>query len=152
MPSLSPTSSIQAATFHFVSAVSRNPDTEAAARDLVDEVRAKLGGATPDLAFVFFSSHHVSRAELLAETMTDGLGARVSLGCSGEGVIAGAEELETSPRCGRPAFPVSHCLPFGSHSRPLRINFRCQAGLSPMGRMERFSSSPIPCQLRCRMC
>jgi small ligand-binding sensory domain FIST len=97
MPSLSPISSIQAATFHFVSAVSRNHDTEAAARDLVDEVRAKLGGATPDLAFVFFSAHHVSRAELLAETMTDVLGARVSLGCSGEGVIAGAEELETSP-------------------------------------------------------
>lgn len=118
MPSLSPTSPIQAATFHFVSAVSRNPDTEAAARDLVDEVRAKLGGVTPDLAFAFFSSHHVSRAELLAETMTDVLGARVSLGCSGEGVIAGAEELETSPA----VTLWTACLP-GVTLSPLRLSF-----------------------------
>ncbi|MBX9660458.1 MAG: FIST C-terminal domain-containing protein [Nitrospiraceae bacterium] len=118
MPSLSPTSPIQAATFHFVSAVSRNPDTEAAARDLVDEVRAKLGGVTPDLAFVFFSSHHVSRAELLAETMTDVLGARVSLGCSGEGVIAGAEELETSPA----VTLWTACLP-GVTLTPVRLSF-----------------------------
>jgi len=118
MPSLSSTSSLQAATVHFVSAVSRNPDTEAAARDLVDEVRAKLGGVTPDLAFVFFSSHHVSRAELLAETMTDVLGARVSLGCTGEGVIAGAEELETSP-----AVTVwTACLP-GVSLSPVRLSF-----------------------------
>ncbi|MEK7301005.1 MAG: FIST N-terminal domain-containing protein [Nitrospirota bacterium] len=118
MPSLSPTSPIQAATFHFVSAVSRNPDTEAAARDLVDEVRAKLGGVTPDLAFVFFSSHHVSRADLLAETMTDVLGARVALGCSGEGVIAGAEELETSPA----VTLWTACLP-GVTLSPVRLSF-----------------------------
>lgn len=118
MPTLPSTSFIQAATFHFVSAVSHNPDTEAAARDLVDEVRAKLGGAIPDLAFVFFSSHHVPRAELLAETITDVLGARVSLGCSGEGVIAGAEELETSP-----AVTVwTACLP-GVTLSPVRLSF-----------------------------
>ncbi|NOS79701.1 MAG: hypothetical protein HOP35_17355 [Nitrospira sp.] len=118
MPSLSPTSPIQAATFHFVSAVSRNPDTEAAARDLVDEVRAKLDGVTPDLAFVFFSSHHVPRAELLAETVSDVLGARVSLGCSGEGVIAGAEELETSPA----VTLWTACLP-GVTLTPVRLSF-----------------------------
>jgi small ligand-binding sensory domain FIST len=118
MPSLSPTSSVQAATFHFVSAVSRNPDTEAAARDLVDEVRAKLGGATPDLAFAFFSSHHIARAELFAETMSDVLGARVSLGCSGEGVIAGAEELETSPA----VTLWTACLP-GVTLTPVRLSF-----------------------------
>ena len=118
MPSLSPTSSIQAATFHFVSEVSRNPDTEAAARDLADEVRAKLGSAIPDLAFVFFSSHHVPRAELLAEMVADALGARVSLGCSGEGIIAGAEELETSP-----AITLwAACLP-GVTLSPVRLSF-----------------------------
>ena len=57
MPSLSSTSSIRAATVQFVSAVSRNPDTEAAARDLVDEVRAGT-----DYRDIHLSTHrHVAR-------------------------------------------------------------------------------------------
>ena len=118
MPSFLPTSLSLSDTFQFVSAVSRSTDTEAAARDLVDEIRGKLGGLAPDLACLFFSSHHVSRAEVLAETIADSLQARVCIGCSGEGVIAGAEELETAPAV---TLWVA-CLP-GVTLTPVRLSF-----------------------------
>ena len=80
----------------FASALSRNTDTEAAVRDLADAVRAQIGQATLDLAFVFFSAHHAEKAHLIATMMRDELSVEVCLGCSGEGIIAGAEELETA--------------------------------------------------------
>lgn len=118
MPSLPSTPPVQAATFQFATAVSRKTDTEAAARDLVDEVRGKLGGVLPSLACLFFSAHHLSRADVLAEVVADSLGARVTLGCSGEGVIAGAEELETAPS----VTLWTACLP-GVTLEPVRLAF-----------------------------
>jgi small ligand-binding sensory domain FIST len=97
MPSLSSITSRSTTTFHFAAALSRKTDTEAAARDLADEIRAKLGSSPVDLACLFFSSHHVHRADMLAKTLSDSLQSRVMIGCSGEGVIAGGEELETAP-------------------------------------------------------
>lgn len=105
-------------SFQFASAVSRSLDTEAAARDLVDEIRGKLGSVRPDLACLFFSSHHISRAEVLAETIADALHVRVCIGCSGEGVIAGAEEMETAPAV---TFWTA-CLP-GATLTPVRLSF-----------------------------
>lgn len=81
----------------FAAALSRKSDTEAAARDLADEVRARLGTASVDLACLFFSAHHTLRAEVLATMLAQALRPRIMIGCSGEGVIAGAEELETAP-------------------------------------------------------
>lgn len=80
----------------FASALSRNTDTEAAVRDLADAVRAQIGQGPLDLAFVFFSAHHAEKAHLIATMMRDELSVEVCLGCSGEGIIAGAEELETA--------------------------------------------------------
>lgn len=94
---MSSITSSSSTTFQFAAALSRKADTEAAVRDLADEIRAKLGSSPVDLACLFFSSHHVPRAELLARTLSDSLQPRVMIGCSGEGVIAGGEELETSP-------------------------------------------------------
>jgi small ligand-binding sensory domain FIST len=82
---------------HFAAALSRRSDTEAAARDLADEVRARLGTASVDLACLFFSAHHALRADVLATMLAQALHPRIMIGCSGEGVIAGAEELETAP-------------------------------------------------------
>lgn len=118
MPSFLPTPLPPSAAFRFVSAVSRSSDTEAAARDLVDEIRGKLGGVTPDLACLFFSSHHLSRVDVLAETIAESLQARVCVGCSGEGVIAGAEELETAPA----VTLWTACLP-GVTLNPVRLSF-----------------------------
>jgi small ligand-binding sensory domain FIST len=49
-----------------------------------------------DLAFAFFSPHHTDKAELIASMVREALRVEVCLGCSGEGVIAGSEEMETS--------------------------------------------------------
>ncbi|MDF0645687.1 MAG: FIST N-terminal domain-containing protein [Nitrospira sp.] len=80
----------------FAVALSRKTDTEAALRDLADVVRDHIGQAPVDLAFVFFSPHHAANAELIAPMIREELRVHTCLGCSGEGVIAGAEELETA--------------------------------------------------------
>jgi len=97
MPSLSSTSSRRTGALEFAAALSRKSDTEAAARDLADDIRARVGTASIDLACLFFSAHHASKAEVLVTMLTQSLGPRLMLGCSGEGVIAGSEELETAP-------------------------------------------------------
>ncbi len=81
----------------FASALSRKTDTEAAVRDLADAVRMQLGSSGIHLAFVFFSPHHVGKANLIAKMIREELSIDVCLGCSGEGVIADREELETAP-------------------------------------------------------
>ena len=80
----------------FAVALSRKTDTEAAVRDLADMIRDQVGNAPVDLAFVFFSAHHAAKAELIAPMIREELQVHTCLGCSGEGVIAGGEELETA--------------------------------------------------------
>ncbi len=90
------TASKASTALQFASALSRNHDTEAAVRDLADAIRAQIGQAPLDLGFVFFSAHHAEKARLIAAMIREELRIDVCLGCSGEGVIAGAEELETA--------------------------------------------------------
>ena len=97
MPSLSLSSSSPAVALRFTTGLSRQSDTEKAAGELVAAVRAKFGTAPIDLACLFFSAHHAMRADVLAETISRSLRPRVLIGCSGEGIIAGGEELETEP-------------------------------------------------------
>lgn len=80
----------------FAVALSRKTDTEAAVRDLADMIRDQIGDGPVDLAFVFFSAHHTAHAELIAPMIREELQVHTCLGCSGEGVIAGGEELETA--------------------------------------------------------
>lgn len=80
----------------FAAALSCKTDTEAALRDLADEIRTQLGDVPVDLAFVFFSPHHAKKARLITSMVREELQVETCLGCSGEGVIAGAEELETT--------------------------------------------------------
>ena len=84
------------ATLQFATALSRKTDTEAATRDLADAIRMQIGTAPIDLAFVFFSAHHAARASMISAMLQMELRAKVCLGCSGEGVIAGSEEIETA--------------------------------------------------------
>ncbi len=81
----------------FAVALSKAVETESAARAAAEDIRAQLNAAPIDLVCVFFSSHHAAGADILAHALTDTLHPRLLLGCSGEGVIAGAEELETTP-------------------------------------------------------
>ena len=97
MPRLSPPSSSQTGALRFATALSRQADTEKAAGDLADEIQAKFDTAPIDLACLFFSAHHAAKADGLAATISRLLRPRFFIGCSGEGIIAGAEELETGP-------------------------------------------------------
>ena len=84
------------ATLQFATAVSRKTDTEAATRDLADAIRMQIGTAPIDLAFVFFSVHHAAKASMISAMLQGELRAKACIGCSGEGVIAGSEEIETA--------------------------------------------------------
>jgi small ligand-binding sensory domain FIST len=105
-------------TLQFASALSRNTDTEAATRDVADTVRRQIGEHPVDLAFVFFSAHHSAQATVISTMLNEALRAEVCVGCSGEGVIGGAEELETAPAL---TLWVAH-LP-QVHVAPLRLSF-----------------------------
>jgi small ligand-binding sensory domain FIST len=105
-------------TLQFASALSRNTDTEAATRDVADTVRTQIGESSLDLAFVFFSAHHAAQATVISTMLQEALRAEVCVGCSGEGVIGGAEELETAPAL---TLWVAH-LP-QVHVTPLRLSF-----------------------------
>ena len=56
----------------------------------------QLGTAPLDLVLVFFSAHHAANASMISAMLQRELQAKVCLGCSGEGVIAGSEEIETA--------------------------------------------------------
>jgi len=78
----------------------------------------QIGQAAIHLAFVFFSPHHSHKADLIARMLREELATEVCLGCSGEGVIADAEELETAAAL---ALWVG-CLP-DVRLTPLRLSF-----------------------------
>lgn len=81
----------------FAAALSKTVETESAARAAAEDIRAQLNAASIDLACVFFSAHHAPYVEELTRALTRILTPRCLIGCSGEGVIAGGEELETAP-------------------------------------------------------
>ncbi len=81
----------------FAVALSKQPETEAAAREVADSIRAQLNGTAINLACLFFSAHHVENTDLLANMLMRAIRPQWLIGCSGEGVISGAEELETVP-------------------------------------------------------
>ncbi|MBU6433310.1 MAG: FIST C-terminal domain-containing protein [Nitrospirae bacterium] len=90
------TGTTTSARLQFATALSRKTDTEAATRDLADAVRMQIGTAPIDLAFVFFSAHHAAKASMISAMLQGELQAKACIGCSGEGVIAGSEEIETA--------------------------------------------------------
>jgi small ligand-binding sensory domain FIST len=74
------------------SAISTAADTPHA----IAEIAAALaGGDVPDLVFLFATPHHASDA--LGARVSDALGARHLLGCSGAGVLASGREIERGP-------------------------------------------------------
>jgi small ligand-binding sensory domain FIST len=90
------TGAITRSTLQFATALSRKTDTEAATRDLADAILMQVGRAPIDLAFVFFSAHHAPKASMISAMLQKELRVKVCVGCSGEGVIAGSQEIETA--------------------------------------------------------
>ena len=98
----------------WASAVSERPDLEEAMEEAVAEVRAELGDSQPDLAAVFVSPHHAQGYARIGSLVSEALGPRVLLGCSGGGVIGGGQEVEfrSGLSLTAAALPAVEILPF----------------------------------------
>lgn len=81
----------------WTSALSELADTRRAAQEAAATVAARLEGAPPDVAFVFFSGHHRAHAVDLVEAIADTLLPRHWIGCSGGGIIGDGREIEERP-------------------------------------------------------
>lgn len=81
-------------TFEFAAAVSRAEDPREAGRQLAKRLTERLGTEPLDLAFLFLSAHHAGAAQDLSRAFRDEIDPHVTLGCTGEGVIAEDHEIE----------------------------------------------------------
>jgi small ligand-binding sensory domain FIST len=81
----------------FASAVSKEMNAREAGRALADHIEGVLQHGPIDLACLFLSSHYAEHAEELSSTVFDRLSPRALLGCTGEGIIATSEEIESAP-------------------------------------------------------
>ena len=79
----------------FSVAVSRNNDAAEAGSQISGTVKRGLDSEPADLAFLFFSPHYIEMADDLAAIVRAELAPRVLVGCTGEGVIAESEEIES---------------------------------------------------------
>jgi|SRR5579863_693425 len=80
----------------FYSGVSTNLETDRAVRTLHEEASSVIG-ESPDLLLLFFSPHHRKNISEAASILMKELAPKILLGCSGEGIIAMAVELEQQP-------------------------------------------------------
>lgn len=81
----------------FAAAVSRERDSRMAGTAVGQAVRRDLQGKQADLACLFFSSQYAESVEALVEAVREEVSPRLLIGCSGEGVIGGGEEIESVP-------------------------------------------------------
>ena len=81
----------------FAAALSRHPDLDRALGDVCNAVSSGMNGAVPDLAFVFVSHEHSERLDEIPAAISRETGAAVVLGCTGETVVGGDEEVESGP-------------------------------------------------------
>jgi small ligand-binding sensory domain FIST len=81
----------------FASALSVSARSDVAFREVVESLKAELGGRTPDLVAVFVSHHHGSAIEDLGQRTAQALGAKAVIGCTGESIVGGTREVENGP-------------------------------------------------------
>jgi small ligand-binding sensory domain FIST len=79
----------------FHASLSEHPSTPHAADELIAAARAAV--PNPDLAFVFFTAHHLDDAQSLLDKLNGELQPAALVGCSGEGVIGPDREIERAP-------------------------------------------------------
>ena len=101
----------------FAAALSQNQDSLTALREVATEALTELG-ATPDLAFLFFSADHVSHAEEVARQLADQLGTDCVIGCSAESIAGVNAEIEMEP-----AMSLWLARLPGTTVQPLRLEF-----------------------------
>ncbi len=78
-------------------ALSQEAHPEAAAQAVAASVYEALGQAECHLAFVFFSPHYFSDIQRMVEIIHENLRPQALVGCMGQGVIGGNQEIEEHP-------------------------------------------------------
>jgi small ligand-binding sensory domain FIST len=81
----------------FSAALSRERDGERAGTAIAQSARRTLDSQQADLACLFFSAHYNESVDELVQAVRRELQPRLLIGCSGEGVIGGGEEIENAP-------------------------------------------------------
>ncbi len=81
----------------FAASHSRATNLSDAIRSVTEEIRAALGKAEPDFSFLFVSHAHAEGFGQLASRICEATGTKVLIGCTGETVIGGSEEIEQGP-------------------------------------------------------
>jgi small ligand-binding sensory domain FIST len=80
----------------FAASCNRIGQTRTAIETVCREVYAGMGRAQSDLAFVFASAHH-GDADGLPDRVRELVGCRHVIGCTGETIIGGGDEIEQGP-------------------------------------------------------
>lgn len=103
----------------FAIGVSQQPNCRDAISECVSAIKRELGGAPPDLSFVFVTHHFEDDYASLPRQIQEKLKSKVLLGCSGEAVIANHREFENGPALclWSAVLPQTEVVPF-------RIEFR----------------------------
>jgi small ligand-binding sensory domain FIST len=81
----------------FASALSTDADPGRAEEQAIEGLRTGLQGGEPDLVCAFVSHHYGEAIERLGPRVAAALGASNLLGCTGEGIIGAAREIEREP-------------------------------------------------------
>jgi small ligand-binding sensory domain FIST len=81
----------------FAASLSRATNTSDAIRSVMEEVRSSLRGAEPDISVLFVNHAHQDAFGKLASRICEATGTKLLIGCTGETIIGGAEEVETGP-------------------------------------------------------
>ncbi len=89
-------SSPETATPRFAAALSTELDTIEAAQFVCRRIKEELGNAL-NLVIVFASVHHQPNFAALAELINRELRADCLLGCTGESIVCGSQEIEQEP-------------------------------------------------------
>lgn len=76
---------------------SRDADLSTAVDEVCRRITDELGDSPPDLSFVFVSHEHADGFDELADLVQSKSRSRVLLGCTGETIVGGGEEIESGP-------------------------------------------------------
>ena len=102
----------------FASAITTERDVDSAAATLTDEIHAQVDLPELDFAMSFFSADFAAVAASGADRLNTTLNPRVLIGCTSEGVIGKAEEIENQPAIALVAarLPGVNLVPFTLNS------------------------------------
>jgi len=81
----------------YAASCSRTVDSRLALNEVCQEITSRLGGARPDLSFLFASREHAAAFEQMATAAQAQTNSAHILGCTGESIAADGREFEEGP-------------------------------------------------------